>query len=227
MDHFLTKQISYQHTPRHLRLNFNRPHLSLSSAVLNGGLISANGFVNLKVDQSPDSTESPAQTLARYCQQQAWQGTTVGMMTAASMSSLRIAKKRHQNIDIVVMVTSGLSNPRRAGDKAEYQLMSTAEYEIGTINMLALTSATLTEAAMAEALMMATEAKTVVLHAHEIKSSISNAIATGTGTDSCAIVSAYDGQPVTYCGKHVMFGEILAQLVIEALSASIAWKSAR
>ena len=143
------------------------------------------------------------------------------MMTAASIGSFRIAKKKEQGVDIAVLVTSGLSNLRRAGDHAEYRIMGASSQEIGTINIIVLTSAMLTQSALVEALMIATEAKAAALQALEVKSAISPGIATGTGTDAIAIVNGQGKPTIKYCGKHVLFGEILAKLVIEAVTSSI------
>ncbi len=74
---------------------------------------------------------------------------------------------------------------------------------------------------MVEAIMIATEAKTVALREADITSYKSTQVATGTGTDSIAIASSNGHPAVNYCGKHVLFGEILSRLVIKALLSSI------
>jgi iron complex transport system ATP-binding protein len=53
-----------------------------------------------------------------------------------------------------------------------------------------------------------------------VKSPVSGKIATGTGTDSCAVASG-SGPVVDYCGKHVLFGELLAKAVYQALKKSL------
>jgi adenosylcobinamide amidohydrolase len=145
------------------------------------------------------------------------------MMTAASMDSFRMAKESAQNIDIIVLVTSGLSNPRRVGDRAEHRIMAAESEDIGTINIIMITSALLTGAAMVEALLIVTEAKTAALQDAGIMSPVSNKIATGTGTDSIAVVSGHGPEEVNYCGKHVLFGEILGRMVTDTVASSIAW----
>ena len=77
---------------------------------------------------------------------------------------------------------------------------------------------------MVEALMLATEAKTTALHEAGIVSPISNQLATGTGTDSVVLVSNVGKKNVSYCGKHVVFGEVLGRLVYQAVASSIAWE---
>ena len=71
--------------------------------------------------------------------------------------------------------------------------------------------------------MIVTEAKAAVLRESGIRSPVSNKIATGTGTDAIAVVSGHGPETVRYCGKHVLFGEILGRLVTDALTASVKW----
>jgi adenosylcobinamide amidohydrolase len=66
-----------------------------------------------------------------------------------------------------------------------------------------------------------TEAKVAALQNLDIISPVSNQPATGTGTDSIAIAADSKAKKIQYCGKHVVFGEILARLVIEAVISSI------
>jgi adenosylcobinamide amidohydrolase len=215
--------ISLDHTQSHLHLEFTRPHMIISSAVLNGGIIEADRILNLKVDKHCPQTESPGVTLANYCKEQSWGGTAVGMMTAASMDSLRITKASEQGVDINVLVTVGLSNPRRAGDRADQRKITSQASEPGTINIIVTTSAILTPPAMVEALMIVTEAKAATMQELGVRSPVSDKIATGTGTDASAIISGHGPEQIRYCGKHVLFGEILATLVFKAVRSSSEW----
>ncbi len=223
MKKILTRHASLNHTQNYIHAEFSIPHQVISSAVLNGGIVQAKHIINLKVPKHLTSSESPEITLSKYCTEANWKGITVGMMTAASMNSFRMAKETVQDIDLIVLVTSGLSNARRVGDSAEYRRMTTQPKEIGTINIIVITSAILTESAMVEALMIVTEAKSAALQEAGIMSPISNKIATGTGTDSAAIVSGHGPEKVSYCGKHVLFGEILGRMVINTVASSIDW----
>jgi len=116
------------------------------------------------------------------------------------------------------MLTSGLTNARRAGDPADYRRIPA-----GTINIIFLTNARLTPAAMVETIMTITEAKCAVLSELKIKSTLTGKIATGTGTDAIAVVSGYGSTEISYAGKHVLFGEITAKAVMQALKESLAW----
>jgi adenosylcobinamide amidohydrolase len=219
----LTKHASLNHTQNHIHVEFSIPHQVISSAVLNGGIVQASHIVNLQVPKCKTTPKSPKVTLSKYCVDANWQGTTVGMMTAASMDSFRMTKESVQDIDVVVLVTSGLSNPRRVGDRAEHRIMAAQSEEIGTINIIVITSAILTAPAMVEALLIVTEAKSAALQEAGIRSPVSNKIATGTGTDSVAVVSGHGPETVCYCGKHVLFGEMLGRMVTNTVASSIEW----
>jgi adenosylcobinamide hydrolase len=219
----LTKDITVEHSPAHLHLEFSKPHDVVSSAVLNGGWCRADHIINMQVPviEADDVIESPQETISKYCQHNQWAGVSVGMMTAASMKSFSFTEDTTQNVTTAVLLTIGLDNARRAGDTAEYRAMSSTVLEQGTINIIALTTAHLTAAAIIEATQIIAEAKTAVIQDLDIKSPVSGLTATGTGTDSLAFVNGEGPVEVQYCGKHMLFGEILAKLVMTALHSSL------
>jgi len=225
----LQQNVLLDRSPEHVRVVFESPCPVLSSAVFNGGWTTADAVLNLKVPKRPPSPDAPLdppeKTLAGYCIRNGWQGVTVGMMTAASMNSLRIAHERIHAFATAVLVTSGLSNPLRAGDPAPRQTLDTAAAAAGTINTIIVTSAAMTPAAMVEAVMIAAEAKAAALQSSGVRSRVSGAIATGTGTDAVALACGKGIPQLRYCGKHTLFGETLARLVIQATTTSIAWES--
>ena len=223
----LTTSVFLEQTADHIHIRFDRPTPIVSSAVLNGGAVSANHIVNLNIRNQLNTglnvRQPPELTLAQYCKKRGWPGTTVGLMTAASMDSFRMVQAAEQGVEFFVLATAGLSNARRAGDYAEDRKIGTIGTTAGTINIICLTTAALTQAAMVEAVITVTEAKTAALQNLGIKSRVSETPATGTGTDAIAIACAggRGSIKVRYCGKHVLFGEILANLAIEAVTSSI------
>ncbi len=214
-----------EHTHGQLLIRLQKPHQILSSAVLNGGLQWADAVLNLRVPKHTDQHEPAETTLTRYGLSQGVAGKLVGMMTAASMDSYRLARREADGVEIQILATAGLSNARRAGDKAEYRHILSDPEEIGTINIILLTNVSLTPAAMVEAIMMVTEAKAAALQNAKVISPVSGEIATGTGTDSVVLINGF-GPEVKFCGKHVLFGELLADAVIEAVSGAISWERA-
>jgi adenosylcobinamide amidohydrolase len=221
----LTTGVALDHAPDHIHVELDITSPIVSSAVLNGGFVKANHILNLNVKNPAfdgvDIGHCPDIILAEFCRNHGWPGKTVGMMTAADMDSFRMVRATEQGVDIFVLATTGFSNARRAGDCAEHRKIGSPQLDAGTINIICLTTASMAPAAMVEAVITTTEAKTAALQNLGIISPVSNGLATGTGTDAIAIASGHGSIKINYCGKHVIFGEILANLVIEAVYASI------
>ena len=221
----LENQFEINHTREHVLIQFRHKHCVLSSAVLNGGFCDAENILIMKVAKNiggrQSNIEEPAVTLSNYCQTLQLAGTSVGMMTAASMNSFRRASRTWPEADVTVLNTAGISNARCAGDPADWINPKSSSMPSGTINTIVMTHARLSRPAMVEAVTIATEAKTVALRKLGIKSPASGAVATGTGTDAIAIVSGNGPAEIHYSGKHVKFGEMLAVAVIEALTNAL------
>ena len=222
--------MNYQtdHTAQYLHVELLQKHDILSSAVLNGGYCQPRNLLNFKVDENflgkKAVFESPHVSLQRFSDEQSWGGQTVAMMTSASMNSYRFCRRESEGIYIDIHLTAGLSNARRAGDRAGYRQIGDLPQETGTINTIILTNAALTPAALCEALVIATEAKAACLQDNNILSSVSGKLATGTGTDAICIGGLCSGKKVEFCGKHTLFGELLADGLMVALTSAINWK---
>lgn len=211
-----------EHTADHVHLEFDAPFRVLSSAVLNGGFFLASHYLNLRVAKQPDGPlAEPARTLRDYCEERGWIGTAVGMMTAASMNSLRVVRESLDGESLAVLVTTGLENARRAGDRADWRQLDTELSKLGTINTAIISSVELTAEAMVEIIALASEAKAAVLYELGVPSPVSGLPATGTGTDAIAVFAAQGGRRVRYAGKHTLLGERIGQLMMQALRDSI------
>jgi adenosylcobinamide amidohydrolase len=202
---------------QHFALHWQGTRRCLSSAALNGGVCEANRLLNLKVSGA-DSQQPPEQTLQQYADSQGWTATTVGMMTAASMDSLRWAETTIEGERLAIYLTSGLSNARCAGDPADWQ--NPVTLPPGTINIVCISNMQLSVASMTEIITLLTEAKTHVLHKANIRSPVSGERATGTGTDSIAVIGG-SGKPQRWFGKHTLAGQRCAELLIQCLTDSI------
>ncbi|MBE0483856.1 MAG: adenosylcobinamide amidohydrolase [Bacterioplanes sp.] len=208
-------------TEDYLAITFNDDQRALSSAVLNGGWCSIRSALNARVPlTSASDLPDPAVSLQQHAQQLALPTPCLGMMTAASMRSC-VEQHHHcpqTQLSVRCWVTSGLSNARRCGDPADEQA------QIGTINIWLWCSVPLSNSAMVEALMLVTEAKATALLEANILSPISQQPASGTGTDSHAIVCAI-AKPTqhthTYCGKHTRLGELIGRTALMACQDSI------
>jgi len=159
--------------------------------------------------------------LQRLSEQLQCEGPAVGMMTAASLASLRVMIEDIAGERLAVLVTTGLENARSAGDLAEHRSLDDVPSERGTINLAIVTSAQIADAALVEMVAIATEAKTAELHALGITSPLSGRLATGTGTDAIAVFSGHGAGRARFAGKHTLLGERLAVLVMQALHSSV------
>jgi len=205
-----------------VHVKFMQPHRALSSAVLNGGYCHASNFLNVRVAKhSPAPVEDPALTLQRVSDRLCCSGVTVGMMTAASLDSLRVACETINGETLAVLVTTGMENARRAGDPAEYRTLDVVPTQQGTINVAIVTSIQLADAALVEMVAVATEAKVAVLHELQIRSPLSGQLATGTGTDAIAIFSGHGDHGARFAGKHTLLGERLALMVMQVIRSSV------
>lgn len=221
MNFKINKNTQLCQTEQHLHVAFLSPQRAMSSAILNGGLVTVDHIVNRKVPINTSTNEAPNTSLQHYADQQGWQGNVIGMMTAASMNSCRVEQCYIDGIDLTVLVTTGIGNARRAGDKADVQELLVNTERVGTINLILICSARMTDAAMLEAIMIATEAKAVAMQNAGVLSPISLKVATGTGTDAIAIVCGDGPKEISFCGKHVLFGELIGKLVISAITRSL------
>ncbi|GAB3370823.1 adenosylcobinamide amidohydrolase [Spongiibacter taiwanensis] len=184
---------------------------------MNGGLCQANHVLNLQVS-GEESDEPPEQTLQRFADQHHYTGTTVAMMTAAAMTSLRHSQHVVDGHEMALFVSCGLSNARCAGDPADWHPSETMPR--GTINTVFITDFTLPTATMVEISNLLTEAKCHALRRMGVLSPVSGEIATGTGTDSTAVVGGH-GKVQRWFGKHTREGEIAAQMMTACLTRSI------
>lgn len=139
------------------------------------------------------------------------------MATAADMDNLAVITKEFKPLVVTAFVTAGAkTNAIRTGVDEGTHIEE--EGKVGTVNILILTNARLTDGAMARAIITATEAKTAAFEDLKVPSSyIKSVQATGTGTDTVIIVSGTTGPKVTYTGGHSRIGELIGKAVYEAV----------
>ncbi len=151
---------------------------------------------------------------------------TAMLFTSADMDNISIKTEEHRNIKICACVTAGVkSKAQRTGvDKQGSIEIDEEKFEDikqGTVNIIILTNAFLTDGAMARSLITITEAKTIAFEDLLIKSSYNPKIfATGTETDNGIIVSGCQ-QKISYTGGHAKFGELMAKATTSAVKEAI------
>lgn len=214
MNQFITPWSATVHG-RTLIVTFPEPYRVLSWAPLNGGFCQARSILNHQVRTDEYPAEESAAFLVGLARQLAIAEPVVGLMTGVLMERLVRRALHRQDFALECFATVGVSNALAVGDPATY------DEKPGTINVIVAVNQPLTDAALVEAVAIVTEAKTRALSEARVKSTVSDALATGTGTD-CVALACPVGAPVfRYCGKHTGLGELVGRAVYEAVTEGL------
>jgi adenosylcobinamide hydrolase len=115
--------------------------------------------------------------------------STIGLGTAAHMDNAAIGTAHFSGIEISAVITGGIrGNGGRAGDPASYDEMERVLNKNGTIVIILIIDANLSDSSLIGAMMTATEAKSRTLLKLMGKSLYSTGVATGPGTDQVAVL---------------------------------------
>lgn len=202
-----------------LILSSARPFATLSSSLLGGGRQEKRYLLNVQVPHGYMS-DDPWQDLERKIESlQLPLAEAVGMMTAADVEDVVEREAVGEQFALRVYVTAGVGNAARAGLKRK----TYPGYRAGTINIIVALDARLSDAALVNALITVTEAKTAALQDLGVYVE-EGRTATGTTTDSVIIAStqnpAYTGVH-HYVGVATELGNAMAVCVYEALTESL------
>ena len=197
----------------------------LSSALLNGGLVEANGIINVQVpegsgkDMNDMHWSGPENFLINAANQlQLSKDKVVGLMTAAKMKNVVSFTESYDAVNLAVFVTAGATVAVTAGEPAA----SKSQYQkVGTINIIVIVDGNLTDGSMVEVVKTATEAKTVAIRELDIRSRFSGDLATGTLTDSVAVGCTKKGELIQYAGTFTILGELIGKCVREGVKTAI------
>ena len=199
----------------------------LSSAVVGGGYGSTREILNVHVDDKYDG-ERPDEDLAAVAAELSVDGPFVGLMTAAYTQFARCASVTLGDLSVTAIVSVGLSNTSSAGvtppiasDAADAPAPCP-----GTINVVLLVDGALTPAAMVNAVITATEAKTMTLAAWHVKTPEGDD-ASGTSTDTVVVACTGRGAALSYAGPATQVGWLAARAVRAAMTRICEEKVAR
>ena len=157
------------------------------------------------------------------------------MGTAANMNYASIVECSAYDTSVTAVVTAGVhGNATCAGDPTSWRETDHGWEKIenapppysGTINTLLLISCSLTEGALARAVVTMTEAKSAALRQLAIRSLYSKDFATGTSTDQFCIASAVaGGKPRTSTSTGTALGELMGVAVRDATLEALRWQN--
>ena len=135
------------------------------------------------------------------------------LSTGVDMDKLAVCEKSYEEFKVCCLATAGAKgNALRTGVEIASYVERPGHFvsTVGTINVILLTNATLSEGAMARAIITVTEAKTAALQDLNVRSTCSPQYqATGTGTDNMIVVSGKMGKPLLLTSGHTKIGELI------------------
>jgi iron complex transport system ATP-binding protein len=205
-----------------VRVSSAQPLTMLSSAVVGGGLRSARAILNVHVDDKYDGARPEDDIVVAA----AGLGITepfVGLMTAAHTEYSRCDVESEGDLSVAAVVSVGLSNTSSAGVTPPF----TPEVPTpGTINIVLLVDAALTPAAMVNAVITATEAKTMTLTEWDVRTPEGEP-ASGTSTDTVVVACTGRGEELGYAGPATPVGWLAARAVRGAITGICTEKVAR
>ena len=220
-------------TGRFLIAELLTPHRVLSTSARNGGQTeSLRYLVNHQSCEGADHHERHAHITGAACREIDLDPNVVAMMgTAANMNYAAVVEASDDPLTATAIVTAGVhGNAACAGDPAAWRETEKGWEKIavvsGTINTMLLVNQSLTEGALARAVVTMTEAKSAALQRLAVRSLYSQDFATGTGTDQyCIAAPMTKGKPLTSTSPHSKLGELIGVTVRDATQEALRWQN--
>ena len=182
------------------------PMLAISSAPVGGGIGTRSWVLNAQVPRDYTRTDLSAH-VREIATANGCAGDGVGMLTAAPVDAVSSASEAGFD----AWATVGLRLVTWAADTDDRAF----EWTPGTINVVAHLPVRCTEAALVNAVMTATEAKTQALFERRVPG-------TGTASDAVCIVCPASGAAEPFAGPRSDLGAALARVVHAAVGDGIA-----
>jgi adenosylcobinamide hydrolase len=225
-------QTAFRVTRKTLVVDLGGMRPILSSAPRSGGMTRARFVLNHQVPANPIDRKDPgggsggrcpdpARALSALATSLGIHGRFVGLMTAVSLADLIAVREAYDQIWVEGFVTVGTSNAVRPGEAVMPNEATNSRTHSGTINLILVTNARLSAAAMVGVVQVATEAKTAVLLHAKVKSWTGRSGATGTGTDAVVVVSG-NGPSLRYSGTHTVLGALVGRAIGRAVTEGLA-----
>lgn len=183
---------------------------ALSSALLGDGFTDFRSLFIYHVHKDYDHPE-PWRHLQEIALTEQLTPPTIGLLTAASLDRTQVITLGDGELEVGAVVTAGMSNATSAGLTPPARLR-----QANTINLVLLVNHALSQAAMVNAVITITEAKTDTLNRLGIRTP-QGEIASGTSTDTVVIAHNGEDQPLPYAGSATTAGWLMAKAVRLAL----------
>ena len=212
-----TRNVQIRQEEAVIHIAFSEPLRTISNGVIGNGLQWLQHFCNFYVHKNYDrdvQTDDMEKWLINLNIQPE---NALGIMTAVPLQDAVFQRKTIEGVEMMVMVTAGvgnavdISNPERNVETSR----------IGTINIMVFLHQNLTDSALVNACMSATEAKTKAVMDSRVYDGYTNTLATGTSTDSLVVASTQIGEETLFAGSGTAVGQAIGQAVYEAAFEAI------
>ncbi|WP_276353654.1 adenosylcobinamide amidohydrolase [Cohnella caldifontis] len=229
MQPFRTRETLYRSSAwPEIAVHFREDHLliqtghllDIRSNAVWGDAGQADHIVNWRVGKDFDCSDPTTLMRDRIAHWGYPAETCVGLITAAKLPHASICEWTNGGFRLVVCTTAGTANAARAGLKRPVF----EEYAAGTINTVVLLDARMSEAAIVNAIITATEAKAAALQDEGIQDHLYPAAATGTTTDAIVLAvnpRAANGHVHRYAGTATPIGSAIGQLVYRSVRETV------
>jgi adenosylcobinamide amidohydrolase len=179
----------------------------ISSALMGGGLGTASWVLNAQVP-SDYSRLDPVAHLQELTGRFGLSGPGVGMLTAASVD--RLVTRADEGVEVTATV--GLRVPTWAAAPPDGTDPELAPVRVGTINLVVAVPVALSDAALVNAVITATEAKTQAM----LEAGYPG---TGTASDAICVAARTSGRAEPFAGSRSTWGARIARAAHAAVHA--------
>jgi adenosylcobinamide hydrolase len=214
--------ISWTVHPEMLMIESKRPLKVLTSAVYGSDRFSCKRMINRHVGRDYAAKEPEEEIRDWLTRKKIPLDETVVLMTAARVDRVCRRFVEEKTFKMAVFVTAGVGNAARAGESYPV-FWNDQEYMPHTINTVIVIDGRMTQAAMVNAVITATEAKAAALQDLKVKDARGNP-ATGTTTDAILIASTQDPARKdlhAYAGLSSPLGSALGKAVYQAVKEAV------
>lgn len=215
MDPRLGVRIEHDQPTPVLAWRFTEPRLCIASGPLGGGIGMRDWVINATVPLHYDRMD-PDVHLVEIASALGLPGTGCGLLTAVDVTHHHLAT----DDGVHAAATVGLSSPTwAAAPDGHFRRELPSAVRVGTINVVVAVPARLSEAALVNAVVTASEAKVQALHEAGVA-------ATGTASDAIIVHCPAGGPAESYGGPRSVLGARIGRAVYAAvLDGSKSWIS--
>jgi adenosylcobinamide hydrolase len=218
-DTLLVPRVFLRQDASALHVFSDAPLTVLSSAVAGGELTQARHLLNWRVPANYDCGD-PLNDLRATAQALGIQEPYVGLLTAVPMERAQVVFEPEENATVAVVVTVGIGHATSAGVSPA----AGPSNPTGTINVILVIDGRLPPAARVNAVITATEAKSLALVEAGIRAS-HGGLASGTGTDAIIVATTERGAYHEYAGPISPLGALIGRAVRRAIQSALALRA--